>query len=277
MKKFFIFTILFFSFILLFTQEINFTFNENESRIKIYPVYEKGFLNVFFHKIQFGKDCTYFDYVKDGNQSNLYPFERFSVEISINEKHILTFLYQPLTLKTEAFLFDTILVDSVIFPKNSNMEFVYSFDFYRISYIYNILTFNRNKIYAGLSFQLRNAFISFSDQKNLVTNSNIGPVPIFKFKTESELGTRFFLENEFDGFYASGKYITGSKYDFVGAIFDMSTRFVYNVNSFSKIFLNFRYLGGGAEGTNKDDNSRYDGYVKNWLHTFSISLGIKLK
>ncbi|MEJ5307112.1 MAG: hypothetical protein WHT27_02270 [candidate division WOR-3 bacterium] len=277
MKKFFPFMIFVFSFIFLLANENYFTFNNEQNVVKIYPLYEKGFLNVFFHKIQFGKDCTYFNYVKDGNQSNLYPFERYSVEIAINEKHILTFLYQPLTLKTEAFLFDTILVDSVIFPKNSNMEFVYSFDFYRVSYMYNVLTFKTNKIYAGLSFQLRNAFISFSDGKNLITNSNIGPVPIFKLKTESELGTKFFVENELDGFYASGKYITGSKYDFVGAIFDMSSRVVYNVNSFSKIFLNFRYLGGGAEGTNKDENSRYDGYVKNWLHTFSVTLGIKLK
>lgn len=277
MKKFFPFIIFIFFYIFLLANENYFIFNNEQSVIKIYPVYEKGFINVFFHKIQFGKDCTYFDYVKNGNQSNLYTFERFSIEIDVNKKHILTFLYQPLTLKTEAFLFDSITVDSVIFPKNSNMKFVYSFDFYRISYMYNIIKFNKNRIYAGLSFQLRNAFISFSDSKNIVTNSNIGPVPIFKFKTESEFGKTFYIENEFDGFYASGKYITGSKYDFVGAIFDISSRFVYRVNSFSKIFINFRYLGGGAEGTNKDDNSRYDGYVKNWLNTFSLSLGIKIE
>ncbi|HAF07725.1 MAG: Uncharacterized protein XD76_1329 [candidate division TA06 bacterium 32_111] len=277
MKKIFILLLSSILFISTFALENFFTLNESEGSVKFYPLYEKGFLNIFSHKIQFGKDCTYFDYVKYGNQNNLYPFERFSIDMVIKNKHIVTFLYQPLTLKTEAYLFDTLVVDSVIFPEGSNMEFFYSFDFYRVSYMYNILTFKRNKVFFGLSFQLRNAFISFSDGENILTNSNIGPVPIFKLKTESEIGSKLSFENEFDGFYASGKYITGSKNDFVGAIFDLSSRFVYNLNSFSNLFLNLRYLGGGAEGTSKDETSRYDGYVKNWLHTFSVSFGIKLK
>lgn len=36
-------------------------------------------------------------------------------------------------------------------------------------------------------------------------------------------------------------------------------------------FLNFRYLGGGAEGTS--DSEFGDGFTKNWLHFATVSLG----
>jgi len=42
------------------------------------------------------------------------------------------------------------------------------------------------------------------------------------------------------------------------------------------MFLNFRYLGGGATGTG-DPDFPGDGYVKNWLHFFNVSAGFVLK
>lgn len=38
-------------------------------------------------------------------------------------------------------------------------------------------------------------------------------------------------------------------------------------------FLNLRYLGGGAVGTS-DDEGPGDGYVRNWLHFTTVSVGL---
>lgn len=38
-------------------------------------------------------------------------------------------------------------------------------------------------------------------------------------------------------------------------------------------FVNLRYLGGGAEGTSKDEDDFGDGYNENWLHFATVSLG----
>ena len=57
---------------------------------------------------------------------------------------------------------------------------------------------------------------------------------------------------------------------------DASWRFGAEVNPFTNMFLNFRYLGGGATGTG-DPDFPGDGYVKNWLHFFNVSAGFVLK
>jgi hypothetical protein len=43
------------------------------------------------------------------------------------------------------------------------------------------------------------------------------------------------------------------------------------------MFLNIRYLGGGATGTDTGDVWPGDGYVKNWLNFLNISAGFVLK
>ena len=42
-------------------------------------------------------------------------------------------------------------------------------------------------------------------------------------------------------------------------------------------FINLRYLGGGAEGITDDPDPGKDGYTQNWIHTVSLTLGLKLR
>jgi hypothetical protein len=39
------------------------------------------------------------------------------------------------------------------------------------------------------------------------------------------------------------------------------------------VFLNVRYLGGGAEGQSDNSTPPGDGYVSNWLHFLTVSAG----
>jgi hypothetical protein len=45
------------------------------------------------------------------------------------------------------------------------------------------------------------------------------------------------------------------------------------INESGRLFLNLRYLGGGATGTDTGDVWPGDGYVKNWLNFITVSTG----
>jgi len=87
----------------------------------------------------------------------------------------------------------------------------------------------------------------------------------------------FWIGSEVDGFYASGKYITGSQNDFEGAILDASIRTGFELTDYLDGFFNIRYIGGGAKGTENDYDGFGDGFTDNWLKTLSISVGFSLK
>jgi hypothetical protein len=237
---------------------------------------ELGFVDVIAHNIQFGSTGSEFDYVEEGGQNILFPFRRISGEIHFGPRHTIIALIQPLTITTEALLTRDVVVDDLIFPGNTPMIFTYGFDFYRLSYQYDLIK-SRDKDFAiGLSLQLRNASIRFQsiDGSLFRVNQDVGPVPILRVRTRFPLGEQLWWGTEIDGFYASGRYITGSDNDFEGAILDGSCRLGFTMSKTIEAFINLRYLGGGARGTDENDTGPGDGYTNNWLHTFSFTLGV---
>jgi hypothetical protein len=240
---------------------------------------ETGFVGIISHRIQLGLNGTTFDYVEEGGQKNLFFFNRLTAEFHLGQRHKLVFLYQPLNLVTEDILENDLIVDSLLFPARTPMEFRYGFDFYRASYLYDFARDPEREIAAGISFQIRNATISFAPKngESLRLTQNIGPVPILKFRWREPFDNDMWLGLEADGFYADGRYITGSANDFMGAIFDVSGRLGFKLNESIDAYLNLRYLGGGARGQDETVDSYGDGYTDNWLNTVSLTLGFYLK
>ncbi|MBC8229963.1 hypothetical protein H8E77_10500 [bacterium] len=241
--------------------------------------FEIGFLDILSHKIQFDTNGTKFDYVDEGGQDVLFPFSRLTAELNLFNKHNVIFLIQPFDLQTEALLKRHIVVDALKFPAGTPIELRYGFTFYRISYLYDFIQAKKDELALGLSLQLRNATISFAstDGSLFRINENVGPVPILKFRGKYAFNSGVWIGSEIDGFYASGKYITGSDNDFEGAILDASARIGFELTDYLDTFLNIRYIGGGAKGTEEDDPGPGDGFTDNWLQTMSISLGFYLR
>jgi hypothetical protein len=236
---------------------------------------ELGFLAVLDHKTQFSKDGTYFDYVEAGGQDVLFPFHRLSLDLKFKSKHHLLFLYQPLSLVTRETLRDDLSVDGVTFNSGTPMEFTYNFPFWRLSYLYDFSTSKTAELAFGVSFQIRNATINFQslDGEQLRSTRDIGPVPVLKTRMHREWSNGFVLGFEADGFYAPVSYINGSDNEVVGAILDASAKAGLRFAS-SLVHLNVRYLGGGATGTSPEEGQPGDGYVRNWLHFMTMSIGV---
>jgi hypothetical protein len=234
---------------------------------------ELGFLGVAGHKVQFSKTGTYFNYVENGGQDILFPFGRLSLDLTLHKKHHLVFLFQPLSLVTKETVEQRFDVDGTVFPAGTPVEFTYNFPFWRLSYLYDFSKSPDRELAFGLSFQIRNARIEFEslDGTLLRSTRDIGPVPILKTRLKQEFKTTW-LGFEADGFYAPISYINGSDEEVVGAILDASIRAGMRFGT-GNAFLNVRYLGGGAVGTSSDRKGPGDGYVRNWLHFLSVSIG----
>jgi hypothetical protein len=245
-------------------------------------ILEFGLLAPLYHRIQFGRNGTEFDYVNNGAQDVLFPTMRFSVEATLKRKHSLIFLYQPIDIRTEETLRQDLQVDNVRFPAGTAINFRYGFDFYRVSYLYNLLNFRENDEFSfGASLQLRNAIIDFTSADGSLrrSNRNVGPVPALKSRGRWYVGERAWLGFEVDGMYAPVKYFNGGKSDVVGAIVDLSLRGGYNIAPPLDLYFNLRYLGGGATGTSnsKAASGPGDGYSSNWLHFLISTVGVEVK
>jgi hypothetical protein len=243
--------------------------------LKLSGTVETGFLGVLDHKIKFSHSGTYFDYDKEGGQDNLFSVQRYTLDLYAGKKHIVTLLYQPLSLDTREVLRRDISVDSLTFPRGTGMRFLYNFPFYRVSYLYNFQEGPERELALGLSLQIRNATIGFESLDGTLarTEQDIGPVPVIKLRWRMPVGPDFWLGAEADGFYAPISYLNGSDTEVVGAILDASVRGGVKVSAVSTVFLNLRYLGGGATGESQESNDLGDGYVKNWLHFMTVTAG----
>ncbi|MFZ9886482.1 MAG: hypothetical protein ACO3JL_03175 [Myxococcota bacterium] len=241
-------------------------------------VAEVGSLAVLFHTLQFGSNGTQLDYLVDGGQDNLFPFLRLSAEAELFRHHTLVLLYQPLDLRTTALLSRDLIIDDALFPSGTPMSYRYGFDFVRGSYLFDFFGDPDTELALGLSFQVRNATIDFASKDGTLFRSerDIGPVPILKARGRYTFDGGLYTAFEVDGFWASGRVITGTANDFEGAIYDASVRLGVPLVGFANTFVNLRFLGGGARGVEEDDPGPGDGFTDNWLHTAALSLGFEL-
>ena len=261
----------------VYTQEMESVLTESTSNNPIRVIAENGFLGVLSHKVQFSNSGTYFDYQKDGGQDVLFPISRFSVELDYKERNTLIFLYQPLRLTSQVLLENDLIVDDLTFPRSTSVKLLYNFPFYRISYLRHLRIQNEKYDFAiGGTLQIRNTTISFesSDRALFRTNRNVGLVPALKVKGKVQLNETVYLALEADGIYAPISYLNGSDNEVIGAILDASLRTGIKINDPISAFFNIRYLGGGAVGTSDNNEGPGDGYVRNWLHFSTISLGV---
>jgi hypothetical protein len=251
---------------------------EEASVLSLELRFEQGYTGILRHVIRSGPSGDIgdeFDYLAQGNQDTLFPYTRLEAEVGLFRSHKIILLYQPLTLETEAPITSAFRFNAVDYdPADGFLFLTYSFDFWRVSYLYEIISPPGFFLGAGLSLQIRNASIVFRSQENGkgTFQDNIGPVPIIKLRMGYEWESGFYLMFEGDGFYASSAIFNGAEYDFMGYIYDLSLRGGYKFDDTTGAYLNVRFLGGGADGTNSEDQFTY-----NDLHTINASVGLQLR
>ncbi len=248
-----------------------------EPRLVFRAVSELGFVDVLANSVRFGSDGTLFRYPEEGGQDLLYPWLRLSAELTWHGRHTAVLLYQPLRVATEVVLQRDVVVDGLTFPANTPVDLLYDFPFYRASYLYDLLPGAGRELSVGGSLQLRNATLTFTSADGTLRRANrsLGPVPLFKVRGRWALGGPYWWGFEADGIYAPIQYLNGSDNAATGALLDVSVRGGVRLTDTVEVFLNLRYLGGGARAT-EDDPEKIDfgdGFASNWIDLATVSLG----
>lgn len=247
--------------------------------IQLRPELEAGFLGVFSHKLQQDSAGTYFDLKEDGGQSTLFPFFRLAADLKLGGKHHIDLVMQPLDIRSEVHLQEDLTVDKALFPADSAVDIRYGFDFYRATYRYDLLPRADRELSLGGGLQLRDADILFTSGDGTLRreNRNVGPVPLLSAQWEQRFADGYWLGADISGFYASFKILNGSaESEVTGAIYDGSLKMGFDVQGPVDSWLNVRFVGGGGEGTSAKPDGPGDGFVNNWVHFTTISLGLAL-
>lgn len=242
---------------------------------------EFGTVKVFYHTYQVGENSSNFDFVKQGGQELLYPFQRYTVNLHLGGSHRLRFLYQPLQLDTSITAKADFTIDQTVFAAGTPVDLSYSFPFYRVSYMYDFIPGPVHAA-AGLALQMRNASIKFSsvDGTQRTVSQNLGPVPAFVLYGRLPFADIFFAELDATGLWASSAIINGADFEFEGSILDASLRAGALLRENTEVFLNLRFLGGTAKGTSQYESQYWtqseEKYTANYLATGSLTFGARL-
>jgi len=259
-----------------FSEEVS--TNDN---IKINIQYEKGFLKLFHHTLQTGQSGTNFDYIAQGGQEILFPFERYAADLLLFKNHKVSLLFQPLTLETKTRFYSDVTIDNVTFPADSIVEMKYAFPFYRVTYSYQFHLFSSLQIGAGLALQLRNASITFAQAtgSSFTSSQNLGPVPALHLNALYSVSP-LYVYFEATGLYASSAFINGATFEFEGSIIDTSLRLGAALHENLNSYFNIRLIGGSAKGTSSYTNERWsesrERYTSNYIFLGALSVGIEL-
>jgi hypothetical protein len=257
--------------------------NNPDNPFALELTYEVGAVKVLQNTLQSGTNTTNFDFVRQGGEEILFPFQRLSGNLSLAERHNIVLLYQPLEISTNVTFREEVKIDEATYGAGEGVRVKYGFPFWRLSYLYDFVDNDNLELGAGVSLQLRNASIVFESLTDgeLYTSQNLGPVPIIKLRGSYRFDNGFFAGVEVDGFYASSAFFNGADFDFEGSILDASIQAGLELRESVDAFLNLRFLGGHAEGVSEYDDRYWTestaDYTSNYLSALSLTLGFNLR
>lgn len=163
-------------------------------------------------------------------------FYRARVGFTINRRHNLSLLYAPLTVKSEGRLPVNLSFEGVVFPANSQLDGIYKFNSYRLTYRYDIV--EREKFEFGLGFtaKIRDAKIAISSASLESEKVNVGFVPIINFMLAWKTGEKF-------SFLVEGDALAAPQ----GRAEDVLVAVKYQISDHFGLRAGYRVLEGGAD------------------------------
>lgn len=163
-------------------------------------------------------------------------FFRFRLNYHVSDKSEFSLLYAPLTIKSSGKFDQDINFDNVIFAANDAIDATYTFNSYRLTYIYRLLKNDRWQLKMGLTGKIRDAEIKLKSAAESASKTNVGFVPIIHFSGRYELSEKINLE-------LSGDALAAPQ----GRAEDVLAAFFYQVSPKLELKLGYRLLEGGSD------------------------------
>ena len=174
--------------------------------------------------------------LKDDLESRAAFFYRLRLSYTIKSRHTLSVLYAPLETKSEGSMPQDVFFEGVEFPANTELEGIYKFNSYRLTYRYDIVKNPRFEFGLGLTAKIRDAKIALSSAGLESEKTNVGFVPIINFRLLWDIDDKLGLLLYGDALAAP----QGRAEDIlIAATFKLSDSF--------RARLGYRILEGGAD------------------------------
>jgi hypothetical protein len=188
-------------------------------------------------------------------EARVRPFLRIRILQPLGEKHNISLLYAPLSIRSRGTLERNINFAGTEFPAGTDVSAKYRFDSYRLTYRYDFVKKSNLVFGMGLTAKIRDAGIYMYSDELYGRKTNIGFVPIVNFRLYRDIDERF-------AFLLEGDALAAPQ----GRAEDVQLAGIYKYSQHWKFKLGYRVLEGGA---NNDE-------VYNFAWISKIMLGVEI-
>lgn len=108
-------------------------------------------------------------------------FYRLRAGVTLNDRHVITALYAPLTATYTGAFDREILYNGARFAPDETVEARYRFNSYRLTYRYEFIRSSRLRLGVGLTAKIRDAAIRLQSAGQSSEYPNVGFVPLVNF------------------------------------------------------------------------------------------------
>lgn len=180
-------------------------------------------------------------------------FYRLRLGYRIADRHTISALYAPLTVRYEGAFDQDINFNNRLFGTGRPVTAYYRFNSYRLTYRYDFIVRPRWRVGAGLTGKIRDADVRFTDETGRANYDNVGFVPLVNFYAAYQPSERWRILLEGD---ALGAPAGRAEDIFAGVAFQARPRI--------GVKAGYRVVEGGA------DNDRI--YNFTWINYASVGL-----
>lgn len=108
-------------------------------------------------------------------------FLRARLGYTFANRHTISVLYAPLTVRYEGIFGQNVNYNSVVFPAGQPLTAYYQFNSYRLTYRYDVVARERWRIGLGLTAKIRDANVRLSNAGQDTNFDDVGFVPLVNF------------------------------------------------------------------------------------------------
>ena len=163
-------------------------------------------------------------------------YDRIRLNAWFGNKHGLSLLYAPLSLKADGTLEKAVVFEGVTFPAGSVVDALYRFNSYRLTYRYRLMSKPSLNLWLGFTAKIRDAEIRIAAEPLVSAKTNVGFVPLLHLYIDWKWSKKSGLL--FDADASAAKQ---------GRAEDVSAALYYHFKPYWGIRCGYRFVEGGAD------------------------------
>lgn len=218
---------------------------------------ETGIVTTAYNDVRIPGKGGDFISLSDELEAGARVFGRIKAGYMLNERSELLLLIAPLRFTYKGSLTDEAMFQGTKFPAGKDIEAVYKFNSYRLSYRYYLRNTDMFRLGLGLTLKIRDALIGLESGQLQAEKTDFGFVPLINFFLQ-------WKPMEKIGFLLDGDALAAPQ----GRAEDVLVALSYHFNEDFYIKLGYRLLEGGADTNTVYTFSMFHYGVLGFVHRF---------